>query len=184
MSAPDGKFTPRTIEVGGILTAGKGAKGMIRTAIRIVLALTLLLACSLALQAKVNFQGDWKMNASKSEFGQFPAPSAMTMKITHADPSMKVANKMATDNGDFEFESVYDTEGKETTNKFGPGEMKSTAKWDGDVLVVESKGDMGGGEFKMADKYSLAGDGKTLTIQRHFSSGMGEMDQKIVLEKQ
>jgi hypothetical protein len=108
----------------------------------------------------------------------------MTMKITHADPSMKVATKMATDNGDMEFESTYDTEGKETTNQFGPAQMKSTAKWDGDVLVVESKGDMGGGEFKMADKYSLAGDGKTLTIQRHFSSGMGEMDQKIVLEKQ
>ena len=62
--------------------------------------------------------------------------------------------------------------------------MKNTAKWDGDALVVESKGSFGDNPFTMKDKWTLSADGKVLTIQRHFSSGMGEMDQKMVLDKQ
>jgi hypothetical protein len=36
----------------------------------------------------------------------------------------------------------------------------------------------------MKDKWTLSPDGKALTINRHFASSMGELDQKIVLEKQ
>jgi hypothetical protein len=36
----------------------------------------------------------------------------------------------------------------------------------------------------MRGKWTLSADGKTLTIESHFSSSMGEGDQKQVLEKQ
>jgi hypothetical protein len=149
--------------------------------------LALLMASALgglALSAKPNFQGDWKMAAAKSEFGQFPAPSSMTQKVTHEDPVLKASTKMSTDNGDMEFESNYSTDGKETKNSFGPNEMKSTARWEGDLLVVDTKGQFGDTEVKILDKWELSADGKTLTVNRHFSSAMGEMDQKIVFEKQ
>lgn len=154
---------------------------MKRIAWRLLCATALL---ALAAAAKPNFAGDWKLNASKSDFGQFPAPSTMTQKIEHADPSMKVASKMATDNGDFEFTSTYSTDGKETTNAFGPNEMKSTAKYEGEVLVIETKGSFGGNDVTMKDQWELSGDGKTITVKRHFASSQGEMDQKLVLEKQ
>jgi hypothetical protein len=134
--------------------------------------------------AKPNFAGNWKLNTAKSDFGQFPAPSSMTQTITHEDPSLKVAAKMATDNGDFEFESNYSTDAKETTNTFGPNEMKSVAKWDGDTLAIQTKGSFGDSEVTIKDKWELSADGKTLTIQRHFSSSQGEMDQKMIFEKQ
>lgn len=154
---------------------------MSRFAIRF-LTLTTLLA--VAAFARPNFTGNWKMNASKSDFGQFPAPSAMTQKITHEDPSLKVASKMSTDNGDFDFESVYTTDGKECTNQFGPNPVKSTLKWDGDTLIIDSKGQFGDADFTMQDKWDLADEGKTLILRRHWSSSRGEMDQKIVFEKQ
>lgn len=137
-----------------------------------------------AAQPKVNFAGDWKLNVSKSDFGAFPAPTAMSQKNTHEEPSLKVAVKMSTDSGDFDFESSYRTDGTETSNQFGPNEMKSKASWEGDVLVINTKGNFGDTEVTMVDKWTLSADSKTLTIQRHWASSRGEMDQKLVLEKQ
>ncbi len=152
---------------------------------RLILAgLVVLGLAALPAAAKPNFTGNWKLNTAKSDFGPFPAPSSMTQKATHDDPSLKVATKMATDNGDIEFESVYSTDGKETTNTFGPNAMKSVAKWDGDILSVQTKGQFGDNEVTIQDKWECSEDGKTMTIHRHFSSSQGETDQKLVLEKQ
>jgi len=146
---------------------------------------TLVLAFfALSLFAKPDFTGDWKLNTSKSDFGQFPAPSSMTQKVAHQEPSLKLATKMATDNGDFEFEAAYTTDGKECTNQFGPNPMKSTAKWEGDILIIDTKGSFGDAEITINDKWALSADGKTLTLTRHFVSSQGELNQKLTLEKQ
>ena len=138
---------------------------------------------TLSAYAKPNFTGDWKLVAAKSDFGQFPPPSAMSQKVTHEDPSLKSATKMATDNGDFDFESTYSTDGKETTNAFGPSEMKSVAKWEGETLSIQTKGQFGDSEVTILDKWDISADGKTLTVSRKFTSSQGEMIQKLVLEK-
>jgi hypothetical protein len=151
---------------------------------RFLVVLAILTIAALPLLAKPNFAGDWKLNTAKSDFGQMPAPSSMTQKITHEDPALKVAVKQSSDRGDFEFEANYTTDGKECTNQFGPGTFKSTLKYDGEALVITSKGSFGDNEFTMTDKWTLSTDGKVLTMMRHFSSQMGEGDQKLVLEKQ
>jgi len=138
----------------------------------------------LSVYAKPNFSGEWKLNSSKSDFGQFPGPSAMSRKITHQDPSLKVATKMSGPNGDFEFESSYTTDGKECTNQFGPNPMKSTLKWDADTLIFNTKGQFGDNEVTIQDKWDVSEDGKTLTVRRRFSSSQGEAEQKLVFEKQ
>jgi hypothetical protein len=135
-------------------------------------------------QAKPNFGGDWKLNTSKSEFGPMPAPASRMDKIAHTDPSLKVATTQSGQNGDVTYEMKYATDGGETTNELRGNPMKSTAKWDGDALVVTTKGSFGGNEITLADKWSLSEDGKVLTINRHIVSPMGELDQKIVMDKQ
>jgi hypothetical protein len=149
------------------------------------LATLALIAVSAAFAAPPDLSGNWKLNASKSDFGQFPAPSSLTQKVTHAEPKLTVALSMKSDMGDFDATSNYTTDGKESTNQgFGGTEAKSTAKWEGDALVMETKGSFGDNAYTMKDKWTLSEDGKVLTIARHFSSGMGDLDQKIVLEKQ
>jgi hypothetical protein len=144
-----------------------------------------LLAASAAFAATPDLSGSWKLNASKSEFGQFPAPSSMTQKVTHAEPKLTVAMKMSSDMGDLDLTSNYTTDGKECTNQgFGGSEAKSVVKWDGDALLMETKGTFGDNAYTMKDKWTLSEDGKVLTIVRHFSSGMGDLDQKLILEKQ
>jgi hypothetical protein len=144
-----------------------------------------LLAISAVLAATPDFTGDWKLNASKSDFGQFPAPSSLTQKVTHADSKMTVAAKMGSDQGEFEFTSNYTMDGKESTNTgFGGSESKSVAKLDGETLTIDTKGTFGDNAYTMKEKWTLSDGGKVLTIARHWSSSMGEADQKIVLDKQ
>jgi len=149
------------------------------------LAALALIAASAAFAAAPDLSGNWKLNGSKSDFGQFPPPSSLSQKITHTEPTLKVETKMSSDMGDMEFTGNYTTDGKESTNQgFGGSEAKSTAKWVAETLVMETKGSFGDNAYTMKDKWSLSGDGKVLTILRHFSSGMGELDQKLVFEKQ
>ena len=133
--------------------------------------------------AKPNFTGDWKLNPSKSSFGDFPAPSSMTMKIGHEDPNLKVATSMASDRGEFTWEAAYTTDGKECTNTMRDNESKSVVTWEGDTLIINTKASFGGNDVTINDKWTLAGDGKTLTVERKFTSSQGEMVQKMAMEK-
>jgi len=135
--------------------------------------------------AKPNFSGDWKLNASKSTFGQMPAPDSMTVKIAHDEPKLNIGTKQSSQMGDFDQQAAYTTDGKECTNSgFAGSTTKSTAKWDGDVLTIETKGQFGDNEFTMSEKWNLAADGKTLTVARAIKSAMGEFTMTMVLEKQ
>jgi len=136
-------------------------------------------------QAKSDFSGTWKLNAGKSDFGPIPAPDSITQKITHQDPSIN-AHVATTGgpNGDQTYDATYTTDGKECVNHMGENELKSTLKWDGDDLTVESKGSFGGADFTAKGRWNLSSDGKILTITQHYTSPMGEADVKEVFEKQ
>jgi len=151
-----------------------------------VFAATLLAVAfgSLQAQAKPNFSGTWKLNTAKSDFGAMPAPDSRTDKITHEDPDIKDSTTQSNQMGEVSAELKYSTDGKETTNIVRGNEVKSTAKWDGDELAIDSKAQFNGADVTLKDRWSLSADGKTITILRHVNSPMGETDQKIVLEKQ
>lgn len=149
-----------------------------------VFGVTLLAACGLLQAAKPDFSGTWKLNASRSDFGAMPAPDSRTDRITHHDPDLTDSFTQSSQMGEVTAEMKYATDGKETINSVRGSEIKTTAKWEGDDLTVNGKGSLQGADFTFADRWSLAADGKTLTIKRHVNSPMGETDQKIVLEKQ
>jgi len=135
--------------------------------------------------AKPNFSGDWKLNNSKSTFGEMPAPLSMSSKITHDDPKVTTAIKLVGDQGEFEMSASYMTDGKQSTNQgMGGSATTSTAKWDGDTLSIDTKGKFGENEFTLQDKWNLSADGKVLTMQRTFKSSMREGEQKLVFDKQ
>ncbi len=135
-------------------------------------------------QAKPNFSGSWKLNVNKSDFGPMPAPDSRSDTITQADPEIKDSFTQSGQMGEITADVKYLTDGTETTNTLRGNEIKSVAKWEGDELVVASKTSFNGAGVTFNDRWTLSADGKTLTIQRHAISPMGEADQKIVLEKQ
>lgn len=135
-------------------------------------------------EAKPNFSGDWKLNIEKSNFGPIPPPDSLTQKITHEDPSLKIAvEQKGGPQGDMNYQATYSTDGKETTNTVGPMEAKSTAKWEGDTLAVDTKINTGGADIVIKGKWSVSADGKVLTNAAHIVTPQGELDVTYVLEK-
>ncbi|HTT64935.1 MAG TPA: hypothetical protein VMG35_23955 [Bryobacteraceae bacterium] len=135
-------------------------------------------------QAKSDFSGTWKANMTKSDFGPMPPPDTLVEKIMHEDPSLKVNVAQTGGTGDMNFDMVYTTDGKECVNSPGGNEWKTTINWDGDDLVADTKGTFGDFDFTAKDRWILSDAGKTLTVQRHVTSSMGEADMKLVFDKQ
>jgi hypothetical protein len=150
----------------------------------LVVALIALSATTLSAQSKPNFSGEWTLVPAKSDFGMMPPPSSGVQKITHNDPQLKVVSTQTSDQGTNTTESTYTTDGKECVNKgIMDSEMKSTAKWDGAALVIDSKMDIQGNAITITNKWILSADGKSLTVNMHFASPMGDGDVKMTYEK-
>ena len=155
--------------------------------IRRLLSITFLLALPIATvfaQQKPDFSGTWILNGSQSDFGILGGPNRRTDVIIHKGLSLSDSITADGVQGKQEFKFNYTTNGKEAVNKIGDREIKSTLKWAGSSLVINSKFIYNDADVVGEDNWTLSADGKTLTITRHFSSSLGEADQKFVLEKQ
>ncbi len=150
----------------------------------LVVPLLVLTAGALLAQAKPNFSGTWTLVPAKSEFGMMPPPSSAVQTIAHNEPQLKVVTTQTGDQGTTTTESNYTTDGKECSNT-GPmdSQIKSTLKWDGSALIVDSKLDFQGNAVTIANRWTLSEDGKSLTINTHFATPMGDGDAKMVYEK-
>jgi len=153
----------------------------------ICIALVSLFAlAALAVAAdKPNFSGDWKMNAAKSDFGPIPAPMSFARKVTHAEPSITFEDtQTGTAAGDQHDTRTYTTDGKQIAYQANGADVKSAATWDGDALQVDSTASVQGTDIAIKDKITLSDGGKTMTDNIHIGSPQGELDFKIVFEKQ
>jgi len=156
---------------------------MIRKLVSIAFLIALPLVSAFA-QQKPDFSGTWKLNVAKSDFGPLPGPESRTDVITHKEPSLSNNVTAQTAQGKQEYTVNYTTDGTEALNKMGPREVKSTLKWDGSNLKITSKFLYNDSPVTGEATWSLSADGKTLTINAHFSSSMGDADQTFVFEKQ
>ncbi len=132
-----------------------------------------------------NLSGTWILNITKSDFGQIPPPTSQTDTIEHNEPSLKITvDQKGGAMGDATYTTALSTDGKETTSTgMGGAEVKSTAHWDRDALVVVSKTSFQGSDLTIKDTYSLSTDSKVLTQVTHVESSMGNFDAKDIFDK-
>jgi hypothetical protein len=143
-------------------------------------AIICLFASIASAQTKPNFSGAWKLNPQKSKYA-FGDPIVYLMKIDHKEPAFLEDWKMTTPNGERSFQAKYTTDGKETEQEVFGGTAKTSAKWEGNALVIEFK--LESGFFKR--KITLSADGKTITKVVTQSPRDGEQtEDTIVFEKQ
>src|SRR5262249_47526990 len=133
--------------------------------------------------AKPNFSGTWKLDVSKSDFGVMPPDNSRTYVIEHNDPAIKVAVSADGAQGKQDFTINLTTDGKEATNNVAGLELKSILNWEGGNLIENIKLKYQDNDVTVRDVWGLSADGKTLTHDAHFTSPMGEMDQKLVFAK-
>jgi hypothetical protein len=130
-----------------------------------------------------DLSGTWKLDVAKSDFGPIPPPDSQTNVIEHKEPKVKIKSSTKGGMQEGEAELNYTTDGAECTNKMGPAEVKSTAKWDGKKLVITSKLDMQGSPLTLKAAYDLSEDAKVLTVTTDIDSAMGQFTLKSVFNK-
>jgi hypothetical protein len=144
----------------------------------------ILLASALALCAadKPNFSGKWKLDPAKSDFGPMPGPDKMDRTIKHEDPKMHISTVQAGPQGEMQSEMTYITDGSEFTNKMRGTDVKGTAKWNGDKLIVEYKLDFQGSEIAIKEIWSM--EGATMKVVSQISAPQGEFERTMAFVKE
>lgn len=154
---------------------------------RIVLGVVMMMAAAMAAD-KPDFTGTWKLDASKSDFGQMPAPEKMERVIDHKDPAIKIKTTQSTPNGDRTTDTAYTLDGKEQKQESPRGVIMYTPKWEGSIVVIDSKRTMNVQgqtvEITGVERWSLSEDGKTMTVDSKMVAPMGELTMKAVFAKQ
>lgn len=134
--------------------------------------------------AKPNYSGTWKLNVAKSDFGPIPGPDTRTDVIEHNDPILKVSTSQDGAQGKQQYTLNMTTDGKEAINTPGGLEVKSIGGWEANNLVINVKLKFQDNDVEAKTTWLLSEDGKTMTQNQHLTTAMGELDQKMVFEKQ
>lgn len=154
---------------------------------RIVLAALAVMISAVAAD-KPDFTGTWKLDASKSEFGQITPPDKMERVIDHKDPAVKIKTTQSTPTGDRSTDTTYTLDGKEQKQESPRGVVLFTPKWEGDVVVIDSKRNVtiGGQQVEITgvERWSLSDGGKTMTVENKMVMPQGELTMKAVFVKQ
>jgi hypothetical protein len=135
--------------------------------------------------AKPNFSGRWRMVKDKSDFGGFKAPDMIVRVIEHRDPTLNVHTVQTSGGKTSAADVSYFTDGSETTNSLSGRDAVSKAFWDGPALVIRTTTkDSKGEDEVIEDRWELSDDQKTLTTSSHITTPRGEVDMKLVCEKE
>ncbi len=135
--------------------------------------------------AKPNFSGRWRMVKDKSDFGGFKAPDIIVRVIEHRDPTLNVHTVQTSGGKTSTVDVSYFTDGSETTNSMSGRDAVSKAFWDGPALVIRTKTKDSKDEDELVeDRWELSDNGQTLTISSHVTTPKGQVDMKLVCEKE
>ena len=90
-------------------------------------------------QTRPNFSGEWRMNPDRTDYGTLPKPEKITRKIEHADPNLSIVSTQSGPRGEITSELKLVIDGKEHVVRVGNVEIKTTPRWDGAALRIDSK---------------------------------------------
>ena len=159
-----------------------------RRVLLFVLVAVLAMPIAARAQAKPDFSGSWTLNAEKSDpppqrgggggGGRGPA-GPITIKQTATELSITSEGRQGPQT------LTYKLDGSVSTNPGrGGAEVKSTAKWDGSTLVIETTQDMNGTAVTITAKRRLDNGGKEMIVETTNPGGAnGPTTRKTVYTK-
>ena len=155
----------------------------------VITAITLLSFRSLPDRA--NFSGEWKLDESKSDLGQFANYAPRVIKITQTADSLTISKTAPGMNGDdATYTETLSYDGTPTKSTlYGTSTRTASAKWsdDGQALTItyDLMLDFNGQntEIKGTEVWTLADDGTTLVSQNNSSSSFGDIQAKGIYKK-
>ena len=157
-----------------------------------LLAIAVVTLSSFNLQAqRASFSGDWKLDESKSELGEFGGRVARSVKAEQKEDAITVTRTTPGFNGGDPVTTTvtltYDGKVVESEG-FGGSKRKSTAKWseDGKTLIISNtinfERDGQSFEIKSTENWTITKDG-LLSIVTNSTSPRGDMTTKAIYSK-
>src|SRR5215216_1369752 len=157
----------------------------------LVAAAAVVVLTSATVLAPPNFSGEWKLNESKSEMGQFGRGAAKKIKVESLDAQGISYERTSTNQAGEEVvrkeKLTFDGKEVESTGGFGNSKTKSTAKISDDAMTINAvtslERDGQAMEIKRKETWKLSDGGQTLIIESNSSSSFGDNTMKLVYEK-
>jgi hypothetical protein len=132
-----------------------------------------------------NYSGRWKMIKDQSDFGKFKAPDMIIRVVDEHEPTLNIHTLQTKDGKTTSSDVSYFIDGRESTNTLGGRDATSKSFWDGSSLTIRTETKNSKGEdTQIVDRWDLSTDGQTLTIASHIETPNGEVDLKLVCEKE
>ncbi|MEO7767900.1 MAG: hypothetical protein ABIS01_10750 [Ferruginibacter sp.] len=162
-----------------------------RSMVTMMTFFVILFSSSALFAQRASFNGDWKLDESKSELGEFGGRVARSVKAEQKDDAITVTRVTPGFNGGDPVTSTVKLtfDGKVVESEgFGGSKRKSTAKWsdDGKTLVVNSttifERDGQSFEIKSVENWSITKD-SLLSVVINSTSSRGESTVKAVYTK-
>ena len=157
-----------------------------------LIAFTMVLCSSFTLSAqRTSFSGDWKLDESKSELGEFGGRIARSVKAEQKEDAIAVTRTTPGFNGGDPVTTTVSLpfDGKVVESEgFGGSKRKSTAKWsdDGKTLTISStmnfERDGQSFEFKSTENWTITKDG-LLSVAATSTSPRGDSSTKAIYSK-
>ena len=139
-------------------------------------------------QSKPDFSGTWTLDTAKSD----PPPQGrgggggmgggtLTIKQTGTELAVTSEGRQGPQT------MTYKLDGSPSSNEVmgrgGAQTVKSTAKWEGSSLVIETTRDFNGTPITTKEVRTLSAGGKEMTIESNTQAPQGEMKRKTVYTK-
>jgi hypothetical protein len=155
----------------------------------LVFALTtaVILPFAARAQGKADFSGTWTLDTAKSDpppqgrGGGGGAGGSVTIKQTGTELMITSEGRQGPQT------MTYKLDGSESTNQVmgrgGATSAKSTAKWDGSSLVIETTRDFNGMAITTKEVRRLDNSGKEMQVETTTQTPNGEQKRKTVYTK-
>jgi hypothetical protein len=151
------------------------------------------LSCTSQAQSKPDLSGTWRLDVSKSQFNEYTSLSSRTDVVTQDGDKFTQKVTASSNQGDLNYTLSFTADGKPVAvpadspaaNQGALTLKRISAVWQDTSLVVsEDLNYQGQVDITTKLTYDLSKDGKTLTIESHTSTQVGDIASKFVFAKQ
>ena len=134
-----------------------------------IVILTLALAAMAGLQRRrrqAELFGRLDPGCGQKQFRPDSSAGDMTRNVEQNGASITaIETQTGGPQGEVTIIAKYSTDGEATTNQLMGGDAKSTAKWDGDALVIVTNTKLLSTPITVTERWTLSDDGKIMTVR-------------------
>ena len=132
-------------------------------------------------QTRPDLNGAWKLNREQSRFSDpDAAPKDVVLRFEQRGQTLHETLIVINAGGKSTVSLNYALNGGVSINNVDGEEIKSSASWSGDTLVLEWR-DKGG---TFTRRFAFSDKGRKITVNTHDTDADGETDELLVFEKQ